>query len=96
MKLTKEQQQAIFARLPELCYGVLNTTNELIIIKRGETGYYPTNYVPAEDYETAEKWCDIFNEQLGITKFQRQAMEMGSMFGWDIPGINPDCYYLDK
>ena len=91
MELTQEQQEAIFARLPELCYGVLSTTNQIIIVKRGETGYYPINYEPAKDREAAEEWCNLLNEQLGITKSQRKAMEVGSMCGWDVPGIDPDA-----
>ena len=50
MKLTKKQQEVLFAKLPELCYGILDTTNEIILLKRGETGYYPTNYNPAEEF----------------------------------------------
>ena len=96
MKLTKEQQQAIFAKLPEFCYGVLNTTNEIIIIKRGETGYYPTHYIAINDSLATNQLCNTMNEFLDVTPKQRQAMEMDSMFGWDIPGINPDCYDLDK
>lgn len=107
MKLTKEQQQEIFTKLPESCYSVLNTTNEIIIVKRGETGYYLTDYNPAETFnkkykdflearKAAETWCDELNEGLGVTKAQRKAMEVGSMFGFDVPGINPDYYDLDK
>lgn len=92
MKLTKKQQKEIFARLPELCYSVLNTTNEIIIVKRGETGYYRTDYAPAKDRKAAEEWCDLLNERLGVTKSQRKGMEVGSMFGFDVYGINPDYY----
>lgn len=92
MKLNQEQQEEIFTRLPELCYSVLNTTNEIIVVKRGETGYYRTDYEPAKDRKAAEEWCDLLNEQLGVTKPQRKAMEVGSMWGWDVPGANPDCY----
>ena len=96
MKLNQKQQEEIFARLPELCYSVLNTTNEIIIVKRGETGYYRTDYAPAKDRKAAEEWCDLLNERLGVTKSQRKGMEVGSMFGFDVPGINPDYYDLDK
>ena len=92
MKLNQKQQEEIFARLPELCYSVLNTTNEIIIVKRGETGYYRTDYAPAKDRKAAEEWCDLLNERLGVTKSQRKGMEVGSMFGFDVLGINPDYY----
>lgn len=42
----------------------------------------------------------ILNLALGITDWRvRQAMEVGSQFGWDCPGANPDSYNdltLDK
>ena len=95
----------LFAKLPELCYGILDTTNEIILLKRGETGYYPTNYNPAEEFnkkyssfvearKAADKWCDLLNERLGVTKAQRKAMELGSLNGFDTNIINPD-YYID-
>ena len=96
MKLTKKEQSKLFAKLPEMCYSVLNTTNEIIVVKRGETGYYPTNWEPAKDRKAAEEWCDLLNERLEVTKAQRKGMEVGSMFGFDVPGINPDYYEVDK
>ena len=78
------------AKLPDMCYGVLGTTNELIILKKGEIGYWKTNYGPAPSYEEANEWCDLVNTNLGVTRAQRMAMEHGSMFGWDIPAANPD------
>jgi hypothetical protein len=75
-----------FAELPEMCYGVLTSTNELIIIKRGESGYYK-----AYDDLSADE-VDDYNETIGVTKGQRKAMEMGSMFGWNIPAANPAMY----
>ena len=107
MKLTKKQQEEMFQKLPELCYGILNSTNEIIILKRGEKGYYPTDYNPAKTFnkkfknftearKAAETWCNELNEGLGVTKAQRKAMEVGSMFGFDVPGINPEYYDVEK
>lgn len=75
--------------LPEKCYGVLASTNELIVIKRGQSGYYPQR---PENAPWGVENVDILNERMGVTKGQRVAMEMGSMFGWDIPASNPDNY----
>lgn len=79
-------------KLPEVCYGVLGTTNQIIMLKRGEKGYYPSNWPAAASKEQADEWCDHLNEGLEVTKAQRQAMEIGSMFGFDVPGANPDLY----
>lgn len=92
MSKNQEQLKANLAKLPDLCYGVLNTTHEIIVIKKGEKGYYKTDFTPAKTREVADEWVDLLNEQLDVTKSQRKAMEIGSMWGWDVPGANPDCY----
>lgn len=77
--------------LPELCFSTLRTTGQLICIKRGETGYYPPTGIPA-DKEGNVELADELNEDLGVTPIQRQAMEIGSMAGWDVPGADPKHY----
>lgn len=76
--------------LPPHCYGVLHT-GELIIIKNGEKGYFPTD-VPVTDRESMKAFADEMNEKLGVTKAQAAAMLSGSMFGWDVPAANPNSY----
>lgn len=79
-------------RLPDWCYGVLVPDNRIIIIHKGMSGYYNTDYDSAKSFEAAEEWCNKINEQIGVSKEVRKAMEAGSMWGWDIPGINPDVW----
>ena len=78
--------------LPEMCYVVLKSTNEMVLIKRGETGYYPQR---PENAPWDANNVDHLNERMGVTKAQARAMEMGSMFGWDTPSANPDNYDED-
>ena len=91
-----QTEQELFAPnladgLPELCFSTLPGTGELICIKRGESGYYPSDWNtndPAHNREIA----DYNNERLGVTQEQRLAMECGSMHGWGVPGADPACY----
>ena len=76
--LTREQMAE---RLPEMCMARLPSDGSPILIKRGQEGYRPYNQDP-----------DKFNEVTGVTPAQCEAMVAGSMFGWDVPGANPDNY----
>ena len=77
--------------LPELCFSTLRNTGQLICIKRGETGYYPSEW-DTGDKERNVELADELNEHLGVTPIQRQAMEIGSLAGWDVPGADPAKY----
>ena len=81
--------------LPELCFSILRTTGRLICIKRGESGYYPSDW-DTGDKERNVELADELNEGLGVTPAQRQAMEIGSMAGWDVPGADPGNYEIQR
>ena len=70
--------------LPDYCFAEDGVNpGEIIILKYGVSGYYPTGKKGnAMDY----------NEKIGVTWAQMQGMINGSMFGWDIPGINPEYF----
>ena len=77
--------------LPEQCYSVLPDTGELIIIKKGESGYYRTDIDMGSKAEN-RALADEYNAKLGVSKAQEQAMSAGSMFGWQVPGADPKNY----
>ena len=77
--------------LPEQCYSVLPDTGELIIIKKGESGYYRTDIDMGSKAEN-RALADEYNAKSGISKAQEQAMSAGSMFGWAVPAADPKNY----
>ena len=77
--------------LPERCFSTLKSTGQLICIKRGESGYCPSDW-DTGDKERNVELADELNQNLGVTPAQRQAMEVGSMAGWDVPGADPAKY----
>lgn len=74
-------------KLPQYCYNRLPSTKEIIGIERGVPGYTKITNLPL-GIDTVEK----ANELLGVTKGQAEAMLIGSMFGWHVPGADPDAY----
>lgn len=77
--------------LPELCWSILPGEGKLICIKRGESGYYPSDWETGNPEEN-RKIADYNNQRRGVTKVQEEAMLCGSMFGWDVPGAAPKAY----
>jgi len=59
----------------------------IAIARYQESGYYATDY----DHESlteqsAENLVNELNERLGVSKAVREAMTIGSMMGWAVPG----------
>lgn len=77
--------------LPESCYSCLLDTGAIVILKRGETGYYKTD-IPCTSKEEAREIVNEYNARMGITKAQAEAMSAGSMFGFDVPAADPKNY----
>jgi hypothetical protein len=90
--MTVEKIGAWMERLPEECWTLLPSTGELVLVKRGESGYYPQR---PENAPWGAENKDILNERMGVTKAQEKAMSMGSMVGWHTPASNPDNYDQD-
>ena len=77
--------------LPEVCYSILPSTGDVIIIKHGESGYYRCEY-STEDKAFNREFANDRNANLGVSKAQVEAMKAGSMFGWDTPAADPKSY----
>ena len=74
--------------MPELCFSTLPSTGTLICIKRGESGYYPSDW-NTPDRAQNRQIADEQNQRLGVTPSQEEAMVCGSMHGWTVPGADP-------
>ena len=78
--------------LPEVCFSVLPGMGNLIILKRDETGYYPSEWDTGNKAENA-RIADLHNEAAGINPAQVGAMQIGSMCGFHVPGANPQEFF---
>ena len=78
--------------LPEVCFSVLPGMGNLIILKRDETGYYPSEWDTGNKAENAQI-ADLHNAAAGINPAQVSAMQIGSMCGFHVPGANPQEFF---
>lgn len=74
------------------------------LVRRGVKGHYPQEPMPAElrhikakgDYAALHEAGRVFvaemNKRAGVTPEQAEAMQIGSMFGWEVPGADPDMH----
>ena len=78
--------------LPENCFATLPGTGELIILKRGKTGYYRSDWDTGDKAEN-QQIADYHNSKRGINPAQVEAMKVGSMCGFHVPGANPQIFF---
>lgn len=76
--------------LPYQCYSVLPSSGELIMLRRGQQGYFPV--VASMPSCSNRERADRLNREVGITKAQEAAMVAGSLFGFDAPAARPENY----
>jgi len=79
-------------KLPEFCLSILETNppgKYVIGIYKGEDCYRSTTY-DTHDLAKAKELANHINKKLGVTAAQRECMEAGSMFGWNVPGAQLD------
>lgn len=89
IRTEQEQFEPYRDKLPQLCFTLLPGTGQLICVKRGESGYYPSGWSTTDAQEN-RRIADEQNRKLGVTTAQEEAMKIGSMCGWDVPGADPD------
>lgn len=77
--------------LPDTCHSVLPSSGELIVIKRGEKGYFRSEFSIGDEQKNRE-FADDRNSKQGVSKAQEAAMLAGSMFGWHTPAADPKNY----
>jgi hypothetical protein len=70
-----------YENLPIACATRHPVTNAPILIQVGQQGYWPL-----PDGTDPDK----FNKAMNVTPAQLHAMEVGAIFGFDVPGANPD------
>lgn len=80
--------------LPSLCASVLQGSGNLIMIRRGETGFYPSPHNTGSEKDNRAA-ADRINKGLKVTKAQEAAMFAGSLFGWDGKAADPRNYNED-
>lgn len=79
--------------LPEFCFVFRSDElpgHKIAKVRRNETGFWPVNGMPdATDGEALDSIRKA-NEALGVDGVQAFCMRMGSMFGFDTKGANPE------
>ena len=80
--------------LPDFCLSTIPSTGQLIILKKGERGYYASEW-DTGNREENRNIAQSHNRRRGISDIQEAAMSAGSMFGWSLPGADPQ-WYLDN
>lgn len=69
---------AAAAREPEMAYAIRPMTGEVVIVKFGVVGYFPT-----EHGVQPREWVEEQNAKLGVDGVTAAAMALCSMFGWE-------------
>ena len=83
--------------LPKRAYILNMETGEVVSVRRGVSGYFLLTKVEKLELEKCSWSYALMNREKGVTLAQVEALLVGSMFGWEVPGANPERYaYLDS
>ena len=76
--------------MPKYAYhNMIGDEKRVIITEFGKSGYY-SSHCTFNSIEMATAFVEQENKKLGVTKAQQEAHMVGSMFGWDVPGADPE------
>ena len=84
IRTEQEQFEPYRDKLPQLCFTLLPGTGQLICVKRGESGYYPSGWSTTDAQEN-RRIADEQNRKLGVTPAQEE-----------IPAEPAEVYYLSQ
>ena len=85
----------MFDGLPEKCFSCNpSDENSVTVIYRGEKGY-ALAMIDGLHITGGKAQAALMNKNIGVTPAQAEAMLARSMFGWDVPGANPNAYNED-
>jgi hypothetical protein len=89
MEIKAMEERIKNTNLPEYCFTTDETDQEVVIVvRRFLSGYNPVFGGDLRGQELADR----MNRALGVSKQQEIAMKCGSMFGWHVPGADPNHY----
>ena len=91
MELLGNEVIPLRSSLPEKCFVYVESTDEIGIVERGETGYWPAGVVPEKGL-SKRKSVEYLNDAQGVTKAQATAMKAGSLCGWATKAADPANY----
>jgi hypothetical protein len=89
------QRKANLEKLPEIAYTIEPASGRLIVVKSGETGYWPYRDPKTRQFVEGREAVVVMhrlNAQAGVTWQQRESMTLGSIFGFHAPGADVDHY----
>lgn len=83
MRIVRRDIKDVLEDLPEICCVKPSKDDEWVMVQRGVQGHYPMHrrIDPLQ-----------YNRDIELTAPQYEAMLAGSVFGFDVPGADPECW----
>jgi hypothetical protein len=91
-----ERLASNLAKLPEHAYYLdlsMPVGSRIITLVKGEMGYHPYSQADGDEntpHDILQTVVNELNARFDVTPAQAEAMHMGSIFGYHVPGADPD------